>query len=234
MIAANIGRKRPDVVERNKSKENRKKVSDTYLRDLESGKRVPLPAWNKGMKNPNLSERNKQRSVRGSKNPMFGKPPRNKGCMGLYSHSNEVRERISKLRLGSDPWNKGKSCPQLSGENNPSWKGGVSFEPYCPKFNRKFRKRVRAFFNHKCVACGMTQEENGKDLSVHHVHYDKKTCCKEGEDVKDRKFVALCKSHHADTNNNRAFWEDWYTEIINEFYGGQCYFTEEEMAEMPI
>jgi hypothetical protein len=69
----------------------------------------------------------------------------------------------------------------------------------------------------------MTQEENGKALAVHHVHYDKKTCCKEGESVGDRKFVALCHSCHSATNNNREFWEDWYTEIINEFYGGQCY-----------
>lgn len=103
------------------------------------------------------------------------------------------------------------------------WKGGISFGKYCLKFNRPFKRNVRSFFKYTCVECEMTQEENGKALAVHHVHYDKKTCCKEGESVGDRKFVALCHSCHSATNNNREFWEDWYTEIINEFYGGQCY-----------
>ena len=41
------------------------------------------------------------------------------------------------------------------------------------------------------------------------------------------KFVALCRSCHTITNGDREFWEDWYTEIINEFYGGQCYLPKE-------
>ena len=33
-------------------------------------------------------------------------------------------------------------------------------------------------------------------------------------------------------NNNlqwKSFWEDWFNEIIEEFYSGKCYYTKEEM-----
>lgn len=144
---------------------------------------------------------------RGEKNPMYGRCGENHPRYGKH-HSDETRKEIGNAGRGS-------KCN--------FWKGGISFAPYCEKFNQEFRKRVRARYEYKCVECETTQEENGKALSVHHVHYDKKTCCKEGELVGNRKFVALCKSCHANTNNNREFWEDWYTEIINEFYGGICY-----------
>src|SRR5208337_386546 len=31
----------------------------------------------------------------------------------------------------------------LIGEKSPGWKGGISFEPYCIKFNKEFKERVR-------------------------------------------------------------------------------------------
>jgi len=133
----------------------------------------------------------------GERNPNYGK-----------RHTDEARRKMSVAR---------------SGKGNHFWKGGISFEPYCQLFNNEFKNRVRAFFEHKCVECGTTQEENGQALAVHHVHYDKKTCCKEGEAVGERKFVSLCKSCHVATNSNREFWEDWYTEIINAVYSGVCY-----------
>jgi predicted restriction endonuclease len=184
-----------------------------------------------------MSERN-----RGERSPRFGK-----------HHSKVTREKMSKSALGRrmsvearkkmSAAKTGKKLPPFSeehcrrisegqrGEKAPNWRGGISFGKYCPKFNRPFRNRVRARYDYRCVECGMTQEENGKALAVHHVHYDKKTCCKEGEAVGDRKFVVLCKFCHSATNFNRGFWEDWYTEIVNEFYDGKSYLTEEEMAE---
>jgi hypothetical protein len=110
-------------------------------------------------------------------------------------------------------------------ENCPTWKGGVSFEPYCHKFNKNFKDRVRAFFGKVCIECGKTEKDNGKKLAVHHVNYDKMICC---NDVKPL-FITLCKSCHTKTNNNREYWETHFTLIIEERYNGKCYFTEEEM-----
>jgi 5-methylcytosine-specific restriction endonuclease McrA len=38
----------------------------------------------------------------------------------------EVRHKISKATIGRIPWNKNKQCPQLMGNNNGSWKGGIT------------------------------------------------------------------------------------------------------------
>lgn len=104
------------------------------------------------------------------------------------------------------------------GNSNPAWKGGISFEPYCPRFTKEFKERVRAFFDHKCVECGASQ--NGSKLPVHHVNFRKDACC--AKDVIPL-FVPLCPSCHSKTQFNRPFWQYWFTEMINHQYGGKCY-----------
>ena len=75
--------------------------------------------------------------------------------------------------------------------------------------------------------CGKTIQENGKRLTVHHVNYDKMMCC---NDVKPL-FASICGSCNSKANGDRQYWEEYYTKIINDKYGGKCYFTEEEMIE---
>lgn len=112
-------------------------------------------------------------------------------------------------------------------EESPHWKGGVSFAPYCPKFTREFKDRVRAFFGNRCVVCGKTPEENGKALTVHHVNYDKAVCCNTATPL----FAAVCVSHNTIANNRREYWERFFTELIRNRYNGKCYFTKEEMKQ---
>jgi len=112
---------------------------------------------------------------------------------------------------------------QLSGEKHPLWQGGISFEPYCPKFNKTFKERVRAFFGYRCVECG--ESENGQKLSVHHVHYAKDSCC--NTEV-PRMFVPLCRSCHTKTNHNRKEWQSHFEQLLVSQYGGRSYFTTEE------
>ena len=63
------------------------------------------------------------------------------------------------------------------GENNHAWKGGISFEPYCPKFDNEFKERVRAFFGYTCQMCGHVWIEGEEKLAVHHVNYNEMVCC---------------------------------------------------------
>jgi hypothetical protein len=118
----------------------------------------------------------------------------------------------------------GVSRSDMIGGNNPNWKGGTSFEPYCPKFNREFKERVRAFFGYRCAECGMPQ--NGKSLDVHHVNFDKDTCCNDSIPT----FIPLCQSCHGKTQKNRLYWERHFTELITSKYDGKCYLTKEEFA----
>lgn len=115
-----------------------------------------------------------------------------------------------------------------SGEKCSLWRGGVSFEPYCPKFNQDLRRRIRAFFDNQCVACGKDQSKETRKLSCHHVEYSKSACC----DGKLVTFAALCQKHHCQTNGDRNRWEAMLHRIIDEIYQGRSYFTKEEWQKV--
>jgi hypothetical protein len=145
--------------------------------------------------------------------------------------SKDTKQKISEALKGQ-PFSE-ERCRNISkalkgvytGERHPLWKGGVSFEPYCPKFNHEFKERVRAFWGYECGNCGKTQEENGRKLAVHHVNYRKDACC--NEEVAWQ-FVPLCISCHTHTNHHREEWEKKLSQIIEDRYDGQCYFRQGE------
>jgi hypothetical protein len=118
----------------------------------------------------------------------------------------------------------------FSGKNHPQWQGGLSYEPYCPKFNEVFKERVRAFFGYQCQECGHVWQPGEKKLAVHHVNFQKDACC---NPQVIPLFIPLCAGKcHTKTNYNRIFWGYWFTEMINRLYGGKCYFTKEEYAAL--
>ena len=116
-----------------------------------------------------------------------------------------------------------------SGEHAVNWKGGIQYAPYCHKFTREFRTRVRAFFRDTCVICGKTAEENGRSLDVHHVDYDKEGACCENDNPM---FAALCISCHAKTNFNRDMWGEYLYDVIMNTYDGKSYYTKEEFKSL--
>ena len=91
----------------------------------------------------------------------------------------------------------------VSGNKNPSWLGGISFDIYCSLFNEEFKELIRNKHNRQCFLCGMLEKDNDQKLSVHHVNYDKNCLC--GTKCE---FVPLCKSCHSKTNHNRKYWEE--------------------------
>jgi hypothetical protein len=127
------------------------------------------------------------------------------------------------IRRHSDAILRGEKHPLFGhrGANAAHWLGGKSFEPYCPKFNRDFKERVREFWGRKCVVCGKTEKENGKLLCVHHVNYQKEACCDNAHPL----FVALCVKCHTKTNGNRNYWKEFFTKLIVEKYGGRSYLS---------
>jgi len=94
------------------------------------------------------------------------------------------------------------------GSLNYNWRGGSSFEPYSPEFNRRLKRRVRKRDNYQCRLCGMSQEEHlerfSRPLSVHHIDYNKLNHSMAN-------LIALCMTCHGKTNGDREYYENLLT-----------------------
>jgi hypothetical protein len=156
-------------------------------------------------------------------------------CGCLRSENNRCRnpmrrpEIAIKLSGENSPTKRPEVRKKLSdshmGKLNPNWHGGISFEPYCPKWNYNLRERIRAFFGYKCIVCGKSTKENKQELSCHHVEYNKQACC----DGKLVHFAALCASCHGKTGgHDRNRWQYILHYIIDEIYYGRSYYTKDE------
>lgn len=164
------------------AKEGHRFINRHHVRNMSDETKKKIAKKNKGNKcalGNKLSDNTKKKMSESRK----GKQP----TLG-YHHTEEVKQKIR---------------DSLSGEKSPNWKGGISFEPYCHKFNTQFKESVREQFDRKCFLCGVP--ENGAKLSVHHVNYDKSCLCSKIE----CEFVPLCASCHGKTSNgDRAEWEN--------------------------
>lgn len=121
----------------------------------------------------------------------------NKHLLG-HAHSEDTRKRISHAISGEK---NGMFGAHRVGPDNPAWKGGKSFEPYCTKFNKTVKEEVREKFGRKCYLCSRTEKDNGKKLDVHHADYDKGQGCGKKWDL-----LPLCHRCHSKTNNNRHYY----------------------------
>lgn len=160
----------------------------------------------------------------------MGTPSWNKGKFA----SDEVKREMSKSRKGRTPWNKGipwtedvrmklreshlgihpteETRRKLSEgrrlDKHPNWHGGLSFEPYCPKFDETFKRSIRDRFAHRCYVCGIREIENltcrgtYRKLAVHHCDYNKNSIC----NGHDWAFVPLCLRCHQLSNYDRHGW----------------------------
>lgn len=90
-------------------------------------------------------------------------------CADLYGCSHNMIQRSLvrhniKRRPASSP-----------GAKHHGWKGGISFAPYCPKFNKVLKEEIRNKYNRTCQKCG--ERENVQKLDVHHINFDKMAGC---------------------------------------------------------
>jgi len=210
-------RKKMSVAKKGKifSKEHRKNISDAAKgKIISEEQRKKISKSLKGRTASKEHRKNMSDAMKGKK------------------HTKESRDKMSVIRKGivfSEEHRKNISKSK-SGENNPNWNNGSSFAPYCPKFKDKFKERVREYFNRECFNCGKPEADDGRKLSVHHIRYDKMTCCNDTEPL----FVPLCKSCHSKTNNNREYWETKLTSKLMECNGGKCYYTIDEIKNKSV
>jgi len=110
--------------------------------------------------------------------------------------TSEMREYISKTMKG-----------KLTGDKHPAWQGGISQKykkgyknKYPAKFNRQLRRQIMARDDNTCQHCG-----TAKDLTVHHIDYDKHNCTEEN-------LITVCRSCNGKFNVHRKQWTNYWQE----------------------
>lgn len=173
----------------NKGRRNRlgKPHSDKAKRKMSASHKGKIP-WNKGKSGLQVAW---NKGLKGQAVPW------NKGITGYKTQpcSDETRKKISKSHIGI-----------CTGEKSHFWKGGVSFEPYCPKFNNRLRERIRIRDNRTCQLCG--KKENGRKHDAHHIHYLKSDC--------DPDLITLCINCNSKVNSNRNYYEKLFMNKLKE------------------
>ncbi len=101
--------------------------------------------------------------------------------------------------------NKGKKNGMFgkNKEKSPTWKGGISFEPYGLEFDENLKEVIRNRDRRKCQMCEKTELENNKKLDCHHIDYNKKN-------NDPQNLISLCRRCHLKTNHNREYWITYF------------------------
>jgi len=82
---------------------------------------------------------------------------------------------------------------------------GIPYEndEYGAEFDNALKEQVRFRDKYKCQVCGCPQIENGRQLDVHHIDYNKRNNILNN-------LVSLCRKCHMKTNYNREEWEEYF------------------------
>lgn len=153
----------------------------------------------------------------GRNNPLFGKGlPKstkqklsfaqqgNKNWLGR-KHKQESKDKISQTHQGQNNPMFGRSGP-----TSPTWKGGLSFEPYNSDFNHSFKCMIRGKYNFSCVECGIPRKKLKQQLHCHHIDYDKKNNT-------INNVIPLCNQCHMKTNFDRKKWTKFFKQKIHAY-----------------
>ena len=186
--------------------ETRKKLSEAAKgRKLSEETKEKIRKSHIGVKHSSERIKNISKALKGLPSPKRG-----------IKLSEETKRKISESKKGTQhtvEQNKQHSemmTGRFTGEQHPSWKGGISFEPYCFKFSYKIKEEIREKYDRKCFLCGMNEKENKRKLCVHHVDYNKNQGCNDNKWI----LVPLCKSCHSKTNVNREYWQTHISKML--------------------
>lgn len=116
----------------------------------------------------------------------------------------EKREekRQQMIEMAKDP-NWRKNCGR-SGEENARWKDGASETVYAPGFTRYLKLKIRERDWFTCQLCGITEDELGHALSVHHIDYSK-------DNHHPDNLASTCVACNSRVNTNQEIWFAYFT-----------------------
>lgn len=164
--------------------------------------------WNKGLKD--------YFGFLGLEHPLLGthcseerKEKIRKGNKGKIISENQ-KQKTSKRMKENNPMKRFDVRIKITGKNNSQYIDGRSKFPYCFKWTKELRESVRIRDGYICQLCNKTQVEEGKRLSVHHIHYDKENCYPD--------LITLCRSCNCKVNkkNERKNYEFLFMNKLND------------------
>lgn len=131
---------------------------------------------------------------------------KNKTYEEIYGNEKaaELKKQRSQVQLGIPKSEEHKSNISLSHGGT-----GIPYEntEYGAEFDNNLREQVRFRDNYKCKICGCSQLENGRQLDVHHIDYNKKN-------NKLDNLTSLCMRCHRKTNTKREYWLKYFSTKI--------------------
>jgi len=116
-----------------------------------------------------------------------------------------------KIDICWDAWYAGNRCKicadiGMMAEHNPNWRGGKSYEQYCPVWSDKeYKASIKQRDNYICQNPICFKKDDV--IHIHHINYDKKDC-------QPNNLITLCRSCNVRANFDRGWHKDWYTTII--------------------
>ncbi len=171
------------------TKETKRKISDGLIKWYEHNEHS-----GKGKKHSEGHKQKISETLRGRKLSKERKRKISEALMGRKRKpfSDVWKRNIS--HAGKGKKYKAETIEKMSkahkGDKSYLWRGGISFLPYCDKFNFELKEKIRNRDNRVCQLCGKSEILNGRRLSVHHIDGDKMQGC----DGKKWYLVALCIS----------------------------------------
>lgn len=168
---------------------------------LSQSQKEKIGAYWRGRKRGSFSDEHK-RKLRENHSGMSGK-----------TVSQKTRDKISKMSIGRlvSEETRSKLRKRFTGENGPGWKGGLSFEPYSPEFNKGLKEKIKKRDNYRCQECSIAESESTYKLRIHHIDYNK-------NNNQFDNLVSLCHSCHSKTNWSREKWTKYYQNKIEKIY----------------
>jgi len=139
------------------------------------------------------------------------------------------------------------------------WYGNVRNDKrkYCELWGPDLWRRIDAFQNNRSILSKKTKKDNGgRALTRHHVYWQPKACCEWDEDEQGyfaminigtlkkpnmyryyvgedpNKFVLLTDHEHGLVKKDKLTWIRRFEKLIDQKYGGKCFYTKEEWALM--
>ena len=86
-------------------------------------------------------------------------------------------------------------------EKHPNWKGGRSYEPYSPSFDKDIKITIREVDGFTCQERGISEDMCNVDLTVHHIDYNK-------NNSSVYNLISLCQKCHGKSGFSREYWQE--------------------------